>query len=102
MFSIHAPSRERLDDKVKIMYTVDFSIHAPSRERHVVNDTMTFKSMFSIHAPSRERRATSFPAFLNRSFQSTLPHGSDFHLKNMLNIPIFSIHAPSRERRLVH
>ena len=69
------------------------SIHAPA-QAIVVSD-----ARISIHAPSRERRCIMLVLILRRTFQSTLPHGSDFvHTIISSNRRQISIHAPSRER----
>ena len=54
----------------------------------------------SIHAPSRERRNIGQLIIISRTFQSTLPHGSDSPLIFCACASGISIHAPSRERRL--
>ena len=60
------------------------------------------RRVISIHAPSRERRATSLSSHSTySSFQSTLPHGSDYTDDvEAYELHEISIHAPSRERPL--
>ena len=55
------------------------SIHAPSRERLKVMLLVMVLLLISIHAPSRERLYILYQTGLLRSFQSTLPHGSDIN-----------------------
>ena len=100
MISIHAPSRERRINRLDSISTIRFqstlprgsdglllqspdsctviSIHAPSRERLGGQHSKAYRSMISIHAPSRERHHTGYTIHRHRTFQSTLPRGSDF------------------------
>ena len=104
----------------RILIIFDISIHAPSRERRRIGNINLYQYEISIHAPSRERRTPIMVACAILPFQSTLPHGSDFHWPFLyLSLKIFqstlphgsdwaelskwynmwiSIHAPSRER----
>ena len=101
---------------------IDISIHAPSRERQSCPSWRQELRPISIHAPSRERPHTLNMATLVRSFQSTLPRGSDvsgkgknqnqllhFNPRSLAGATFLlacdadvlawiSIHAPSRER----
>ena len=54
------------------------SIHAPSRERLVLSAVAVKSLLISIHAPSRERPDTIRHSDDWFTFQSTLPHGSDY------------------------
>ena len=100
------------------------SIHAPKRERPRLHDYPVLGRGISIHAPKRERRedggwhwnsiryfnprsqtgATDriSRAERERTFQSTLPNGSDAVLDLLWNEPYISIHAPKRERPYLH
>ena len=99
--SIHAPSRERLQQWRKRRKTYapfqstlphgsdsaaepqttghgGISIHAPSRERRGQLYYVAYEDMISIHAPSRERLCLACLSHgIYKVFQSTLPHGSD-------------------------
>ena len=75
--SIHAPSRERLENKMR---------------------ELDIRDKISIHAPSRERRFAFSRGFAAFAFQSTLPHGSDQRYHAFTKSFSISIHAPSRER----
>ena len=117
--SIHAPSRERLPFIATICSFSLISIHAPSRERRLRRRQIYMRRYFnprsltgatacavdkealatiSIHAPSRERRSIIPLKSTIQRFQSTLPHGSDYHEDFVLMYLGISIHAPSRER----
>ena len=77
----------------------DISIHAPSRERLQAILSYIPSRFISIHAPSRERLKIFEPRNSVITFQSTLPHGSDYYLMDKEQLHRFiSIHAPSRER----
>ena len=76
------------------------SIHAPSRERLQQAGTAVALHGISIHAPSRERLILTSSSVMLAVFQSTLPRGSDFSFLRSQILPVgISIHAPSRERR---
>ena len=99
--SIHAPSRERLAAREKILKHRQISIHAPSRERPFFY--LFARSWLSHFNPRSLAGATVFlliRALVAIAFQSTLPRGSDVYLDSWT---IFkrgiSIHAPSRERQ---
>ena len=78
------------------------SIHAPSRERPYASCSKVTSSQISIHAPSRERPIPIGLLYAPRIFQSTLPHGSDWHyVMRLCAFMQISIHAPSRERLVV-
>ena len=121
VISIHAPSRER-----RLLRRFDYSIYGHFNPRSLAGATLmrniNIKSVgISIHAPSRERRRpvrNSLQPY--RSFQSTLPRGSDgwqfsysapaqhFNPRSLAGATemsqkefdeyVISIHAPSRER----
>ena len=74
------------------------SIHAPSRERLDDRGISVFQHHISIHAPSRERRLQRLLLSISLEFQSTLPRGSDPTGVANLEVRAISIHAPSRER----
>ena len=77
------------------------SIHAPSRERHKTGNTIDRHRTFQSTLPRGSDHKTGNTIDRHRTFQSTLPRGSDdlFCKKGNPNANI-SIHAPSRERHL--
>ena len=80
--SIHAPLRERplpLGEEYKTHENI--SIHAPLRERPLKKGADPNFVKISIHAPLRERRYGMVYTSKTRSFQSTLPYGSDSDIK---------------------
>mgnify|MGYP007122683225 CR=1 FL=1 len=102
IISIHAPSRERLFMVPKPGLAFIFQSTLPRGSDHVVPVLVLIGLHFnprslaeatsgalclaeimdiSIHAPSRERRKHGNSISQLQQFQSTLPHGSDRHLR---------------------
>ena len=84
-----------------LLANADISIHAPSRERPCLRAEPHRQNRISIHAPSRERPLQCDRACKERTFQSTLPRGSDPRFLLEALGSTISIHAPSRERQIL-
>ena len=77
MISIHAPSRERLQEKEKGDIIDVISIHAPSRERPEANLPPHSHNDFNPRSLTGATiMFTNWDDYIAK-FQSTLPHGSD-------------------------
>ena len=109
MISIHAPSRERHNINITIIFfglfqstlprgsdsatsiTINqfrISIHAPSRERQQILEAQACFTIISIHAPSRERRNLQGASVYHADFNPRSLAGATVIISNYCKLPI--------------